>query len=65
MTQGAPAAEISEAAPVVAPEVVALVTTTENPVPNLRSSLAASLATPTTVKQEPAKPTKATGPSRI
>lgn len=37
-----------------------------NPVPNLRSQLAQSLASPATVKQEPLKdPRKPTGPARI
>lgn len=38
----------------------------ENPVPQLRSQLAQSLATPVAVKQEPIKdPRKPTGPARI
>jgi hypothetical protein len=66
MSQGAPMAEPGPA-PVVesAPEVV-VPTTSEDPVPGLRGSLAASLAAPATVKQQAIPdPRKPAGPARI
>lgn len=66
MSQGAPLPEpvpeqpVVEAAPVIEP------TTPEDPVPGLRGSLAASLAAPATVKQQPIPdPRKSNGPARI
>lgn len=68
MSQGAPMPEpVPGPAPVVesAPEVIAP-TTKEDPVPELRGSLAASLAAPATVKQQAIPdPRKPTGPARI
>lgn len=61
--QGAPVDVAEIPTPI---EPAAPVDETTNPVPNLRSQLAQSLAAPASVKQEPIKdPRKPTGPARI
>lgn len=61
--QGAPA-DVAEIPTPIEPTVAS--EPASNPVPNLRSQLAQSLATPTAVKQELVKdPRKPTGPARI
>lgn len=66
VTQGAPLADPVSAPVIKEQEAVVAPVVSNDPVPKLRGQLAASLATPAAVKQEPlVDPRKPTGPARI